>query len=98
MLTGCPPYEGQTSFEILARTKADIRPADVLRLPVWLATWCGEDYKCGTSPMPADDDQSCDEVLDRHFPTTMWTVVTLAGETRSPQAQNALAKLCQAYW
>jgi RNA polymerase sigma factor (sigma-70 family) len=34
----------------------------------------------------------------KNFPTTLWTVVLHAGQTDSAQAQEALAKLCQAYW
>ena len=32
------------------------------------------------------------------FRTTQWTSVLLAGGPESPQAQAALARLCQAYW
>lgn len=32
------------------------------------------------------------------FPTTRWSVVTLAGDTRSLDAQAALGSLYQAYW
>lgn len=35
---------------------------------------------------------------DRWFPSTHWSVVLAAGETTCPQAQQALEKLCQAYW
>src|SRR3954462_13978074 len=34
----------------------------------------------------------------RSFPTTLWTVVLLAGRENSAQARAALAQLCQAYW
>ncbi len=34
----------------------------------------------------------------RQFATTHWSVVLAASATTSPQAQNALATLCQAYW
>jgi DNA-directed RNA polymerase specialized sigma24 family protein len=32
------------------------------------------------------------------FATTHWSVVLQAGESNSPQAQEALSRLCQAYW
>jgi len=32
------------------------------------------------------------------FEATQWSVVVSAGNQESPQAQQALAKLCQAYW
>src|SRR5947207_3157311 len=34
----------------------------------------------------------------RCFPTTLWTVVLTAGQHDAGQAQDALARLCQAYW
>ena|SRR5579859_3332494 len=34
----------------------------------------------------------------RRFDTTHWSVVTLAGDTRSPQSADALEKLCRVYW
>ena len=34
----------------------------------------------------------------RVFPTTHWSVVLAAGDTKSPQAREALEKLCRAYW
>jgi RNA polymerase sigma-70 factor (ECF subfamily) len=33
-----------------------------------------------------------------HFATTHWSVVLAAGEGDSPQAADALARLCRAYW
>jgi RNA polymerase sigma factor (sigma-70 family) len=32
------------------------------------------------------------------FRTTHWSVVLAAGDPQSPEAQSALARLCQAYW
>src|SRR2546427_5730017 len=32
------------------------------------------------------------------FATTHWSVVLAAGQTTSPQAEEALEKLCRAYW
>jgi RNA polymerase sigma factor (sigma-70 family) len=34
----------------------------------------------------------------RRFATTHWSVVAAAGQGRSPESQDALAALCQAYW
>jgi DNA-directed RNA polymerase specialized sigma24 family protein len=34
----------------------------------------------------------------RVFATTHWSVVLAAGDTKSPQAKDALEKLCRAYW
>ena len=34
----------------------------------------------------------------RVFPTTHWSVVLAAGDTKSPQARESLEKLCRAYW
>jgi DNA-directed RNA polymerase specialized sigma24 family protein len=36
--------------------------------------------------------------LPAGFPTTRWSCVTRAGDGGSPEAQAALAALCQAYW
>ena len=33
-----------------------------------------------------------------HFSNTHWSVVLLAGQTPSPQVQEALEKLCRTYW
>jgi RNA polymerase sigma factor (sigma-70 family) len=33
-----------------------------------------------------------------YFATTLWTVVLQAGRTASPQSEQALGELCQAYW
>jgi RNA polymerase sigma-70 factor (ECF subfamily) len=35
---------------------------------------------------------------DASFATTHWSTVLLTGQTGSPQAEAALAKLCQTYW
>src|SRR5262245_33811677 len=34
----------------------------------------------------------------RWFSTTSWTAVAAAGQAGSPEAKEALAKLCQTYW
>jgi RNA polymerase sigma-70 factor (ECF subfamily) len=34
----------------------------------------------------------------RRFDTTHWSVVTLAGQSESPQSAAALEKLCRSYW
>jgi RNA polymerase sigma-70 factor (ECF subfamily) len=34
----------------------------------------------------------------RRFMTTRWSLVVAAGDGRSPQAESALATLCEAYW
>jgi RNA polymerase sigma-70 factor (ECF subfamily) len=45
-------------------------------------------------------DGSCAQTAatSESFETTQWSVVVSAGNQGSPQAQQALAKLCQAYW
>jgi hypothetical protein len=35
---------------------------------------------------------------DREFTTTHWSVVLAAGQCDSPDAQQALGKLCRTYW
>ena len=34
----------------------------------------------------------------RAFSTTHWSLVLAAGDTQSPQAKEALEKLCRTYW
>ena len=34
----------------------------------------------------------------RQFVETRWTIVLAAGRSDTPQAQDALGKLCQTYW
>ena len=34
----------------------------------------------------------------RNFATTRWSVVLVAGQTSSPDADAALATLCETYW
>src|SRR5262245_39112197 len=34
----------------------------------------------------------------RHFATTQWSVVIAAGDAERPDAREALAQLCEAYW
>jgi len=36
--------------------------------------------------------------VDPYFATTHWSVVLAAGDSRSPQAEDALEKLCRTYW
>lgn len=36
--------------------------------------------------------------MPRSFATTSWSVVLAAGQTRSPEADVALASLCESYW
>jgi len=47
--------------------------------------------------MPALESQPDERGLP-HFATTHWSVVLAAGEVESPQAADALARLCRAYW
>jgi len=35
---------------------------------------------------------------NRRFATTRWSLVVAAGDARSPDAESALATLCEAYW
>src|SRR5690349_14289809 len=42
--------------------------------------------------------QETQEVLARRFTTTHWSVVLAAGDKTSPRSQEALGRLCQAYW
>jgi RNA polymerase sigma factor (sigma-70 family) len=39
-----------------------------------------------------------DNQPDREFTTTHWSVILAAGQSDSPDAQQALGKLCRAYW
>src|SRR5437879_13579171 len=47
---------------------------------------------------PSDYNQDSISVLDQRFTTTHWSVVLLAGQADSPQATEALEKLCRTYW
>src|SRR5437899_6321909 len=47
---------------------------------------------------PSDSNQDSVSVLDQRFATTHWSVVLLAGQADSPQATEALEKLCRTYW
>jgi RNA polymerase sigma-70 factor (ECF subfamily) len=42
--------------------------------------------------------QDSQEAWARRFTTTHWSVVLAAGDGTSPQTQQALTRLCQAYW
>src|SRR6266487_6246637 len=46
----------------------------------------------------SDSNQDSISVLDQRFTTTHWSVVLLAGQADSPQANAALEKLCRTYW
>jgi len=47
--------------------------------------------------MPLPEETSVDPVA-QPFATTHWSVVVQAGESDSPHAAEALARLCRAYW
>src|SRR2546428_4839817 len=47
---------------------------------------------------PSDSNQDSASVPDLRFTTTHWSVVLLAGQADSPQATEALEKLCRTYW
>ena len=47
---------------------------------------------------PTDSNQDSALVPDQRFTTTHWSVVLLAGQADSPQATEALEKLCRTYW
>src|SRR5437660_10468903 len=47
---------------------------------------------------PSDSNQDSISVPDPQFTTTHWSVVLLAGQADSPQASEALEKLCRIYW
>ena len=47
---------------------------------------------------PPDSNQDSVSVPDLRFTTTHWSVVLLAGQADSPQASEALEKLCRTYW
>jgi RNA polymerase sigma-70 factor (ECF subfamily) len=42
--------------------------------------------------------QRTDGPSPRHFPTTRWSRVILAGDPHTPLARDSLAELCDAYW
>src|SRR5881394_4481725 len=47
---------------------------------------------------PSESNQDSALVPDQRFTTTHWSVVLLAGLADSPQANEALEKLCRTYW
>ena len=48
--------------------------------------------------MPLRDEQAEPRAAERGFTTTHWSVVLAAGRSVSPQASEALEKLCRTYW
>ncbi|MBI2929644.1 MAG: sigma-70 family RNA polymerase sigma factor [Verrucomicrobia bacterium] len=48
--------------------------------------------------MPAEDPTAGSQTQHAIFATTHWSVVVAAGQADSPQAAEALEKLCRAYW
>src|SRR5438045_6951351 len=47
---------------------------------------------------PSESNQDSALVPDQRFTTTHWSVVLLAGLVDSPQANEALERLCRTYW
>ena len=47
---------------------------------------------------PSESNQDSASLPDLRFTTTHWSVVLLAGQADSPQANEALEKLCRTYW
>src|SRR5947207_8683651 len=47
---------------------------------------------------PSESNQDSASVPDLRFTTTHWSVVLLAGQADSPQANEALERLCRTYW
>jgi len=47
---------------------------------------------------PSESKQDSASIHDQRFTTTHWSVVFTAGQTDSPQANEALEKLCRTYW
>src|SRR6266851_3932781 len=47
---------------------------------------------------PTDSKRDSASVPDLRFTTTHWSVVLMAGQADSPQANEALEKLCRTYW
>ena len=48
--------------------------------------------------MSSQDFSGATAATGRRFDTTHWSVITLAGDARSPQSAAALEKLCRTYW
>jgi RNA polymerase sigma factor (sigma-70 family) len=67
---------------------------------VWLAVWAKTGQAWAVSTAQAGDTRSADDGSAKHpvFATTHWSVVLRAGQADTPRAQDALAKLCSAYW
>lgn len=54
---------------------------------------------CQRRPMASIDlESSAPQGTHAQFQSTHWSLVLQAGDTALPQAQDALAKLCQSYW
>src|SRR6266576_3489391 len=47
---------------------------------------------------PSEFNRDSASVPDLRFTTTHWSVVLMAGQADSPQANEALEKLCRIYW
>src|SRR5882724_12562588 len=48
--------------------------------------------------MSPDQESTAASVKSEWFTATHWSVVLMAGQTSSPQAAEALEKLCRTYW
>jgi len=48
--------------------------------------------------MASDQESAAGQGTYAQFQATHWSLVVQAGDTALPQAQDALSKLCQAYW
>src|SRR6266699_5846998 len=47
---------------------------------------------------PSESNRDSASAPDLRFTTTHWSVVLMAGQADSPQANEALEKLCRTYW
>ena len=48
--------------------------------------------------MPSKTDTNLTPTGTSRFATTHWSVVLAAGDSKSPEHEKALSRLCQAYW
>ena len=58
-------------------------------------SWLSRFATCFMSP---DQESTAASVKSEWFTATHWSVVLMAGQTSSPQAAEALEKLCRTYW
>ena len=72
--------------------------AETVRAGCHFFGFCGWGFGGRTRGMTAGSDPAQFGLASREFAATHWSVVLAAGQPGSPQAAEALERLCRAYW